>query len=88
MADRSTYANSFGEKALTTEPQSSSDRNSTSYVVLSTKVKSDTSATDQTMLLTATPFRYQRNARLLEVTVPGGMVNTDIHQGGISQREG
>ena len=71
-----TVANSFGEKALTTEPRSSSDRNSTSYVVLSTKVKSDTSAVDTATDVTSKLDFDLSNARLT-VTVPGVMVNTD-----------
>ena len=74
--DKSRTVNSFGSAALTTQPRSSSDRNSTSYVLLKSTVKSDTSATDPTTDVTPNLYFDLANARL-EVTVPGMMVNGD-----------
>ena len=77
--DGTRNVNSFGAAALLpTDRVPSSDRNSTSYVVLSTKVTSDTSAEDlnDTVKVTSALLFDIANARL-EVTVPGGMVNND-----------
>ena len=74
--DKSRAVNSFGSEALTEQPRSSTDRNKTSYVLLKSTVRSDTSATDMATDVKSSLIFDLANARL-DVTVPGGMVNGD-----------